>query len=95
MILEISFDDLKEEPWLVKNEHSYVQGDGVSCGPIACLKLMEIYGFIEVGSIEMIGESARGYRHVVMDYYNECVSRFDNLLKVEVHTKKSTGKTTK
>jgi len=36
MILEISFDDLKEEPWLVKNEHSYVQGDGVSCGPIAC-----------------------------------------------------------
>ncbi len=36
MTLEISFDDLKEEPWLVKNEHSYVQGDGVSCGPIAC-----------------------------------------------------------
>jgi len=95
MKLEISFDDLKQESWLVKNEHSYVQGDGVSCGPIACLKLMEIYGFIEVGSIEMIGESARGYRHVVMDYYNECVSRFDNLLKVEVHTKKSTGKTTK
>jgi len=24
MTLEISFDDLKEEPWLVKNEHSYV-----------------------------------------------------------------------
>ena len=72
-----------------------MQGDGVSCRPIACLKLMKIYGFIEVGSIEMIGESARGYRHVVMYYYNECVGRFDNLLKVEVHTKKSTGKTTK
>jgi len=87
MTLEISFDDLKEEPWLVKKEHSYVQGDGVSCGPITCLKLMEIYGFIERGSIETIGESARGYRNVVMDYYNDCVSRFDNVLKVEVRTK--------
>jgi len=87
MTLEIRFDDLKEEPWLVKNEHSYVQGDGVSCGPIACLKLLEIYGFIQVGSIETIGESACGYRNVVMDYYNDCVSRFDSVLKVEVRTK--------
>jgi len=87
MTLEISFDDLKEEPWLVKNEHSYVQGDGDSCGPIACLKFMEIYGFIEGGSIETIGESAHGYCHVVMDYYNDCVIRFDNVLKVEVRTK--------
>ena len=88
MTLEISFDDLKEEPWLVKNEHSYAQGDGVSCGPIACLKLMQIYGFFKVVSIETIGESARGYWNVVMDYYNDCVSRFDNFLKVEVHIKK-------
>jgi hypothetical protein len=83
MTLEISFDDLKE-PWHVKNEQSYVQGDGVSCGPIACLKVMEIYGFIPEGSIETI----RGYRHVVMDYFNECVSRYDNVLKVAVRTKK-------
>jgi len=83
MTLEISFDDLKEEPWFVKNKHSYVQGDGVSCGPIPSLKLMEIYGFIEVCSIEMIGESARGYWHAVMDYFNDCVSRFDDVLKVE------------
>jgi len=56
----------------VKNEQSYVQGDGISCGPIACLKVMEIYGFLLVGSIERIGESQCGYWHVVMDYYNEC-----------------------
>jgi len=89
MTLEISFDDLKEEPWLVKNKHSYVQGDGVSCGPTACLKLMEIHGFIEVGSIETIGESASGYRNVVMDYYNDCVRRIDSDLKVEARTKTS------
>jgi hypothetical protein len=37
MVLEISFDDSKEQPWHVQNERSYVQGDGVSCGPIACV----------------------------------------------------------
>ena len=37
MVLEISFDVSKEQPWHVQNKRSYVQGDGVSCGPIACL----------------------------------------------------------
>ena len=56
---------------------------------------MKIYGFIKVGSIETIGESARGYRNVVMDYYNDCVSRFNNILKVEsLHQKYSTWKAT-
>ena len=87
MTLDISFDDSKQKSWLVQNEHSYVQGDGISCGPIACLKLMEIYGFIERGSIETIGESARGYCNVVMDYYNDCVRRFDSDLKVEARKK--------
>jgi hypothetical protein len=41
-----------------------------------------------VGSIEKIGESARVYRHVVMDFYNECVSRYNDVLKVEIRTKK-------
>ena len=49
---------------------------------------MEIYGIILVGSIEEIGESDRGYRHVVMDYYNDCVIRFNDVLKVEIRTKK-------
>jgi len=87
MVLDITFDDSKK-PWQVKNNQSYVQGDGVSCGPIACLKVMEIYSFLPVGSIETIGgESGRGYRHVVMDYYKDCVSRHDNVLKVAIATK--------
>ena len=45
MVLDISFDDSKDESWHVQNEQSYVQGDGVSCGPIACLKLMENMAF--------------------------------------------------
>jgi hypothetical protein len=45
---------------------------------------MEIYGVLPVGSIETIEESACGYRHVVMDYYNECVSRYNNVFKVGI-----------
>ena len=79
MVLEITFDDSKE-PCHVTNKRSYVQGEGVSCGPITCLKVMEIYGFLPLGYIERIGESQHGYRHVVMIYYNECISRYnDNL----------------
>jgi hypothetical protein len=70
------------------NERLYVQGDGVSCGPIACVQLMEIYGFLLVGSVETIGETVCGYRHVVMDYYNKCVSRYNDVLKVKLCTKK-------
>ena len=46
-----------------------------------------MYGFFPVGSIETIGESACGYRHVVMDYDNECVSRYDDVLKVPIRIK--------
>jgi hypothetical protein len=45
---------------------------------------MEIYGFLPEGSIETI----RGYWHVVMDYYNEYVCRYNDVLKVEIYTKK-------
>ncbi len=87
MVLKIFFDALNhQQPWHVKNDLSYVQGDGVSCGPIACLKLMEIYGFVEEGSIARIGESSHGYRPIVMDYFNNCVKRYSTNLKVKVCT---------
>jgi hypothetical protein len=63
-----------------------VQGDGVSCGPIAYLKLMEIYGFIKEGSIARIGESSHGYQPIVMDYFNDCARTYNNNLKIKVQT---------
>ncbi len=87
MVLEISFDDLNhQQSWCVKNDQSYVQGDGVSCGSIACLTLMEIYGFIKEGSIARMGESSHRYWPLVMDYFNDCVRRYSKDLKVKVRT---------
>ena len=47
----------------------------------------EIYRFLPVGSIETTRESACGYWNVGMDYYNECVSRYNDVLKVKICTK--------
>ena len=52
------------------------------------LEVNGICGFLPVGSIETVGESVRGYRNVVMDYYNEFISRYNNVLKVEIRTTK-------
>jgi hypothetical protein len=53
MVLEIYFKDT-DTYWFVANEQSYIQADTVDCGLIACLKVMEIYGFLEEGSIQRL-----------------------------------------
>jgi hypothetical protein len=52
LALEIRFDDLKDESWHVQNEQSYVQDDGVCCGPIACLKLMGLSRWVLLKKLE-------------------------------------------
>ena len=75
--------------WIVMFDKRHKQSDGINCGPIACLKVLELYGFIEGGSINSIGESRGGYRDVVMDYYEDCCHRFHNELMIERRTIKN------
>jgi hypothetical protein len=51
---------------------------------------MEIYGFLEVSSIESIGESMTGYQPIVVDYFNQCVIKYNEHTKVELQTKYTT-----
>jgi hypothetical protein len=53
MVLELDFG-VKKSPWVMTNEQYYTQKDGYNCGQIACLKIMEIYGWITPGSIHQI-----------------------------------------
>ena len=69
-VLELCFDDMYE-PWVVASDPILKQHDGFNCGPIACLKVMEIYGSLPMNSIAEIGHQKYGYRGVVMDYYFE------------------------
>ncbi len=46
------------------------QYDGINCGSIACLKVMEIYGIIPKNSVEASSVMhAQGYHGIVMEYY--------------------------
>jgi hypothetical protein len=51
MELEICFEDTKSQ-WLVTNEQCYIHDDGFYCGPITCLQVMEMCGFLKVGSLK-------------------------------------------
>ena len=82
--MQLHFEE--KTPWTVRLDKSLQQHDGVNCGPIACLKVLELYGFLKEGSIKSIGESQGGYRDVVVDYYQDCCVRFDNALKMERRT---------
>jgi hypothetical protein len=66
MELEICFEETKKH-WFVYNERVYIQSDGCNCEPIACLKVMEIYGFLKVGTINVLGDSVEGYQPIVLD----------------------------
>jgi len=85
--LEIQFGD--EAPWIVENQHFQRQRDGHNCGPIACLKVMEVYGYIEEGQIEVIAQSPGGYRHIVMNKFADLVSKYDKDLFVEYRLKEN------
>ena len=57
--MEISFESElhphKEWPdWMVSNNINLLQTNGCSCGPIACAKVMEIFGLLEPGSMATI-----------------------------------------
>jgi hypothetical protein len=86
MNLEICFHP-SIEPWIVTNTQTYTQDDDFNCGPIACLKVTEINGFLRNGTIEQIHERGNNYRTVVMEYYSSAVIKYGNNLKVELSTK--------
>jgi hypothetical protein len=72
---------------LVYNEQAYIQSEGCNCVPIACLKVMEIYGFLKAGTINVLGDSVEGYQPVVLDYFNSCVIKYNTNLMAEQRQK--------
>jgi hypothetical protein len=69
--------------WTLTNDSSIRQVDGFNCGPIACLKVMEVFGILKPGSISDIVESD-SYCTVVMNYYQECINKYRNDIFLEL-----------
>ena len=53
--------------WMVSNDTDILQTDGCSCGPIACTKVMEVFGILEPSSMATIEDYPGGYCAVVME----------------------------
>ncbi len=79
-VLELCFSDLYA-PWIVYNDPIIKQNDGFNCGPIASLKVLELYGFIPTNSIAGIAQKKYGYRGVVMPLYQRMLQVNEGQLK--------------
>jgi hypothetical protein len=86
MVLEIDFNDSKS-PWLVTNLVTYIQPDGCYCGPIACVKVMEIFGMVEEGNIKRHQDSMEKLRRTVMNYFNQCVTKYKKQLRAQFRSR--------
>ena len=86
-VVELCFNNLNE-PWIVYNDPIIQKNDGFNCGPIACLKVLELYGFIPTNSIAGIAQKKYGYRGVVMPFYQRMLEVNEGQLKFTL------GKTT-
>jgi hypothetical protein len=76
MELNICFEETNTH-WLVFNDQAYIPSDGYNCGPIACLRVMEIYGFLEAGAVNVLGDSVEGYQLIVLNYFNSYVMKYN------------------
>jgi hypothetical protein len=75
-----------KSPWAMSNKRSYTQEDGHNCGPIACTKIMKIYGWIALGSLPQIGKTPGGFYSVVMEFFPALLTTCDNDLQVALRS---------
>jgi hypothetical protein len=77
-VLMLFFSDKNKGPWAVSKDPKLKQFDGINCGPIACMKVMEICGIIPKSSVaEAHKIHQQGYRGVVMEYYKRFMQRYE------------------
>ena len=83
-VIELCFESGNGSAWIVLKDPVLKQHDGFNCGPIACLKVLELYGFLQQNSIEMIRHSTYGYRGVVMQYYCAFLEKYEDSIQYPI-----------
>jgi hypothetical protein len=78
--IRVGFDcvghTVETTPWTIEKHPVLKQHNGFNCGPIACLKVMEIYCMLPHNSIETIRQSVHGYWEVVMEFYQKFLKKY-------------------
>ena len=76
-VIKLLFSDLSAAPWLVAKDPELKQFDEINCGPIACMKVLEIYDVIPKNSVAAAPKMhPQGYRGIVMEYYKRFMQRY-------------------
>ena len=79
VVMRISFGSESNE-WTMKRVLVKKQVDGISCGPLACYRLLEICGYEEESSYVMIHQHYTAMRLTVMSHWTAMIDRNrDNL----------------
>ena len=74
MWLDISFDDNSVYDWRMQNYHVVRQTDGVNCGPLACYRVLLMYGY-EMYLCESTIKDVEEIRVIVMNHWNAMLKR--------------------
>jgi hypothetical protein len=72
---------LDHEEWRLERGGFVAQTDGYNCGPIACLKILEMYSLVSVLDIE-VAYSLNGLRRLAMDKWRLFIDYCNNDLVV-------------
>jgi hypothetical protein len=90
-MFKLSFDSGMEEDmregtfWFVWNDLKSQQNDTYNCGPIACMKVMELYDCSEFKIIDhSMSGTVHWYRSIVMDKFKQLVRKFNDELTVSL-----------
>jgi len=74
---------LGSDTWRFTRGHFLTQTDGVNCGPIACAKILELFGVADYENLR-IEHEFNGLRKMVRDFWNRCLRASEQEVLVRV-----------
>lgn len=75
-----------DESWAIRNDKKIQQRDTYNCGPIACVKIMELYQCNGYKIIDHNVIDVSCYRQIVINEFKRLLSRFNNDLILSFKT---------
>jgi soluble cytochrome b562 len=73
MVLKIKFPHA-EHAWIVQNQEVVRQTDGISCGPLACFRILLLFGYENL-LCQKVLKDYKQMRITVMDHWNAMLER--------------------
>lgn len=81
MLMRITFGGSVAYEWTITNANVTKQADGISCGPLACYRVLQIFGYeLDSGDALMRNKDYAAIRVIVMDHWNAMIKRNSHVM---------------